>query len=106
MSLQLKHLALATAILACSASSFAAPRSPRGEAPRTGMTRGSWSSAIKQQLGTAFEAYDRFNQYSGQSATAPISKVWFTGAEGVLTEVFWPTVDTAQVKDSQILATD
>jgi glucoamylase len=70
------------------------------------MIGGSWSSGIKQGVGTAFEAYDRFNEYSAQSQTAPISKVWFTAAQGVMTEVFWPTVDTAQVKDSQFLVTD
>jgi glucoamylase len=70
------------------------------------MTGGSWSSAIKDMFGTAYEAYDSSNRYSGASPTAPISRVWFTGTQGVLSEVFWPTIDTPQVKDSQFLVTD
>lgn len=67
---------------------------PTGEAPKQGQLPGRWSSAIKQGFGTAYEAYDNDNRYSGNSATAPLSRVWFTVAEGVLTEVYWPTIDT------------
>lgn len=79
---------------------------PTGEAPKQGQLPGRWSSAIKQGFGTAYEAYDNDNRYSGNSATAPLSRVWFTVAEGVLTEVYWPTIDTPQVRDSQFLVTD
>jgi glucoamylase len=77
-----------------------------GEAPRNGMVGGSWSSGYKQVLGTAYEAYDRNGRYSSASPTAPLSRVWYTGTQGVLSEVFWPTVDRPQVKDSQFLVTD
>jgi glucoamylase len=70
------------------------------------MLDGFWSTGVKQFFGTAYEAYDSENTYSEKSATAPVSKVWFTGGQGVLTEVFWPTVDIAQVRDSQLLVTD
>lgn len=77
------------------------------QAPRDGMLDGScWSSAIKQAFGTSYESYDDQNGHSYRSSTAPISKVWFTAAQGVLTEVYWPTIDTPQVKDSQFLITD
>jgi len=81
-------------------------RGPTGEAPKDGMGPGYWSSGVKQFFGTSYEAYDKDNQFSDQSPTAPISHVWFTGAQGVLTEVYWPTVDIAQVRDSQLLVTD
>ncbi len=79
---------------------------PTGEAPKAGMGPGYWSSGVKQFFGTSYEAYDSNNQYSDKSPTAPISHVWFTGAQGVLTEVYWPTVDVAQVRDHQFLVTD
>ena len=69
------------------------------------MTGDTWSTAIKQAVGTSYESYDSDTGYSSRSATAPISRVWFTAAQGVLTETFWPTVDTPQVKDSQFLIT-
>ncbi len=78
----------------------------RGSAPREGMIVGGWSSGVKDFFGTAYEQYDARLRYSGDSGTAPMSRVWFTGAQGILSEVFWPTVDRKQVKDSQILVTD
>jgi glucoamylase len=79
---------------------------PEGEAFRNGMMRARWSSAVKQFLGTSYEAYDSKITYSGSSPTAPISRVWFTGGQGILTEIMWPTVDTPQVSDSQFLVSD
>ena len=78
----------------------------QGEAFREGMHAARWSSANKQFVGTAFEAYDSKHGYSSQSATAPISKVWFTGGRGILNEIMWPSVDTPQVKDSQFVVSD
>ncbi|MBI3398920.1 MAG: glucan 1,4-alpha-glucosidase [Deltaproteobacteria bacterium] len=51
----------------------------------------SWSPAAKQGIGTARN---------------DISKVWFTIANGIITEVFYPTIDTANTKDLQLLITD
>lgn len=51
----------------------------------------NWSSAKKHQVGTS---YDR------------TSLVWFTSADGILTESYFPTIDAAQIKDSQFLVTD
>ncbi len=53
-----------------------------------------WAPASKDAVGTAYET-------SGAS-----SPVWFTLAQGILTEVFYPTVDQAQVGDLQFLVTD
>lgn len=55
---------------------------------------GSWSSAKKVQVGTTFEV---------ETANSPL---WFTAAEGILTEVYFPTIDQAQIRDSQLLITD
>ncbi len=51
----------------------------------------NWSSAKKKQVGTS---------YNKQSL------VWFTSADGILTESYYPTIDAAQLKDSQILVSD
>jgi glucoamylase len=87
-------------------SSDTSTNPPLGEAQRSGMITPRWTSAKKQFLGTAYEAYDANGGYSDTSPTAPISRVWFTGASGALTEIFWPSIDTPQVIDSQFLVTD
>lgn len=50
-----------------------------------------WAPGAKQGVGTA-----RSNG----------SRVWFTMAEGVLTEIFYPSVDVANTRDLQFLVTD
>ncbi len=51
----------------------------------------TWASARKQAVGTALD---------------PRSHVWFTIAEGVLTEVYHPSVDCPNQRDLQLLVTD
>ena len=51
----------------------------------------NWSTARKQGVGTACSEQ---------------SKVWFTIANGIVTEVYYPTIDTANTKDIQFLVTD
>jgi glucoamylase len=99
-------LVVASLIVLPQISSAVSTSIPAGEAPRAGMLAGRWASGVKQIFGTAFESYDNFNKYSQASSTAPISHVWFTGTQGVLSEVFWPTLDTAQIRDSQFLVSD
>lgn len=53
-----------------------------------------WAPALKQAVGTAYEE------------TGAQSPVWFTLAEGILTEVYYPNIDQAQVGDLQLLITD
>ncbi|MBC7540235.1 MAG: hypothetical protein H7281_15525 [Bacteriovorax sp.] len=71
------------------------PRQSSGEAFGAPGAQGSWSSAKKVQVGT-------FNE-NGHFAKSPL---WFTLAEGSLTEVYYPTIDQGQVKDSQFLVSD
>lgn len=51
----------------------------------------TWASARKQAVGTALGEH---------------SRVWFTVAEGVLTEVYYPNVDCPNQRDLQLLITD
>lgn len=50
-----------------------------------------WTRGAKDAVGTA---------YSGAS------RVWYTVAAGIVTEVFYPTIDTPQIRDLQYLVTD
>src|SRR5437588_11606647 len=50
-----------------------------------------WTRGAKDAVGTAY-------------TTA--SRVWYTAAAGILTEVFYPTIDTPQIRDLQFLITD
>jgi GH15 family glucan-1,4-alpha-glucosidase len=65
------------------AASSPAPGAPGGPS--------SWTTGAKQGVGTA---------------TTDASKVWYTLAEGVLTEVYYPRVDVADVQDLQLIVTD
>jgi len=50
-----------------------------------------WTRGAKDAVGTAY---------------AVSSRVWYTLASGVLTEIYYPTIDTPQVRDLQYLVTD
>ena len=50
-----------------------------------------WTRGSKEAVGTAY-------------STA--SRVWYTVAAGILTEVYYPTIDTPQIRDLQFLITD
>ncbi|OGP16110.1 MAG: hypothetical protein A2V21_311325 [Deltaproteobacteria bacterium GWC2_55_46] len=50
-----------------------------------------WSRASKQGVGTALSAF---------------SRVWFTIADGIITEVYYPDTGTADIKDLRFLVTD
>lgn len=54
----------------------------------------NWASAKNVQVGTSLEL---------KTSNSPL---WFTNAEGALTEVFFPTIDTGQIKDAQFLVSD
>ena len=50
-----------------------------------------WTGGAKEGVGTAYSAD---------------SRVWFTLRRGILTEVYYPTVDRPQIRDLQFLITD
>lgn len=51
----------------------------------------SWASSAKEAVGTAY-------------STA--SRVWFTLADGIITECYYPTIDHPQIRDIQFLVAD
>lgn len=76
------------------------------EAPGRPGLPAHWASAQKSGVGTSYEAYDLDGRYSALSETAPISRVWFTLADGILTETYFPTIDTAQSQQTELLISD
>src|SRR5215813_6694395 len=54
-------------------------------------TTAMWTRADKDAVGTAHSS---------------ASKVWFTIAAGIVTEVYFPDVDTPQIRDFQLMFTD
>src|SRR5215813_2886341 len=51
----------------------------------------TWTTSNKDGIGTAYSSS---------------SRVWFTLAKGILTEIYWPTSDMPQLRDAQFLITD
>lgn len=50
-----------------------------------------WTAGDKQAVGTAYSAS---------------SRIWFTLAAGIVSEVYYPTIDRPQIRDLQFLTTD
>ena len=68
-----------------------APAVDAGNAPGAPGGDASWTTGAKEGLGTS---------------TTAESPLWFTLAHGVLTEVFYPRVDTPNVQDLQFVISD
>jgi glucoamylase len=51
----------------------------------------SWTTSSKDGIGTAYSTS---------------SRIWFTLAQGILTEIYYPTIDRPQTRDAQFLITD
>ncbi|KAK0331923.1 hypothetical protein LTR94_026990, partial [Friedmanniomyces endolithicus] len=57
----------------------------------------TWSSAAKTGAGASYEAYVD-GQYRDGGPTGAVSKVWFSIADGVLTETMYGLIHEAQIK--------
>ncbi len=66
------------------------PPSPRDAFGRPGIAP-RWTSSSKEGVGTAYNT---------------ASRVWFTLSHGILNEVYFPTLDSPQVRDLGYLVTD
>ncbi|WP_426037732.1 glucan 1,4-alpha-glucosidase [Brevundimonas sp. DC300-4] len=74
-----------------------APQIAEGVAPGAPGAVPTWSSAVKQGVGASYEAYvDR--QYRDGGRTGTVSRVWFSIADGVLTETMYGLIHEAQIK--------
>jgi glucoamylase len=79
------------------------PQQPSSQtAPGAPGTEPTWAYSGKTGIGTSYEAYDQGN-YSDTATTGTVSKVWFSLAEGILTETIYGLIHEAQLKDMQLL---
>jgi len=63
-----------------------------------------WAYSGKQGIGSAYEAYKDY-QFSDTATTGTVSKVWFSLAEGVVTETMYGRIHEAQIRELQIAVT-
>ncbi len=61
-----------------------------------------WAYSGKNGIGTSYEAYVD-GAYSDDASTGTVSKVWFSLAEGVITETMYGLIHQAQLKDMQFV---
>lgn len=80
---------VALAAIATAASAQTAPGAP-GDMP-------TWVNAAKSGAGASYEAYVD-GRYQDGGPTGAVSRVWFSVADGVLTETMWGLIHEAQIK--------
>lgn len=61
----------------------------------------TWAYAAKTGVGASYEAYVD-GAYKDGGATGPVSKVWFSIADGTLTETMYGLIHEAQIKQLRI----
>jgi len=66
------------------------PTTPQGVAPAAAAVAATWAPASKDAVGTALGT----------------SRLWFTVAEGIVTEVYYPRPDIPQLKDMGFIVAD
>ncbi|WP_189414965.1 glucan 1,4-alpha-glucosidase [Cellvibrio zantedeschiae] len=59
-----------------------------------------WSYSGKNGIGTSYEQYTQ-GQYQDTGSSGKISKVWFSLAQGVLTETMFGLIHEAQIQEAQ-----
>lgn len=75
-----------------------APRAaPAGQAPGAPGDVPTWVNAAKQGVGASYEAYVD-GRYRDGGSTGNVSRVWFSIADGVLTETMYGLIHEAQIK--------
>ncbi|GGM18747.1 glucan 14-alpha-glucosidase Cga [Pseudomonas asuensis] len=84
-------VSLSTVIYADSAIAPGAP----GQSP-------FWSYSGKTGIGTSYEQYHN-GAYSSDAPTGPVSKVWFSLANGIVTETMFGLIHEAQLRAMQVV---
>lgn len=88
--------------LLCSASFLLTPLASALEAPGAPGAAPFWSYSGKTGIGTSYEAY-RDGAYSDQASTGRVSRVWFSLAQGVVTETMQGLIHEAQLREMQLV---
>ncbi len=63
-----------------------------------------WAYAGKQGIGASYEAYKNY-QHTDKSSTGVVSKVWFSLAQGIVTETTYGRIHEAQIRELQLAIT-
>ena len=71
-------------------------------APGAPGTASTWSFAGKTGIGTSYEQYHN-GSYQDNAATGTVSKVWFSLAQGILTETMSGLIHEAQLREMQLI---
>lgn len=98
-------LSLLSALLCLSACQPAADQSApatANTAPGAPGAPSTWSYAGKTGIGTSYEQY-LAGQYSDQASSGTVAKVWFSLAQGVLTETMAGLIHEAQLRELQLI---
>lgn len=98
-SLALSAMSLAVLVSACQPNPETAATTIAPGAPGAAST---WAYAGKTGIGTAYEQY-LDGQYQDKAATGPVSKVWFSLAQGILTETMSGLIHEAQLREMQLI---
>lgn len=61
-----------------------------------------WAYSGKTGIGSSYEQYVD-GAYQANSITGEVSKVWFSIAQGIITETMFGLIHQAQIKDAQVL---
>ncbi len=96
----------ALALTACATTAEVAVPAPTVQATAPGAPGDppTWVSAIKTGAGASYEAYVN-GQYGPGGPTGEVSKVWFSIADGVLTETMYGLIHEAQIKQMRFAVT-
>jgi glucoamylase len=87
------------ALGACATAPASAPHKPEiaAVAPGAPGARPTWVNAAKTGAGASYEAYVD-GQYRDGGPTGEVSRVWFSIADGVLTETMYGLIHEAQIR--------
>ncbi|MBU2885513.1 glucan 1,4-alpha-glucosidase [Gilvimarinus agarilyticus] len=106
------HRAMTTTLALLGACSLVACQGPDPKPSAAGQTTAhgapgaspTWAYSGKTGIGTSYEQYHQ-GAYSDKAATGAVSRVWFSVAQGVLTETMAGLIHEAQIRDSQFVIT-
>ncbi len=94
--------ALSAALLLSACQPAADSAASNSTAPGAPGAASTWAYAGKQGIGSSYEQYHQ-GAYSNEAATGTVSKVWFSLAQGVLTETMAGLIHQAQLREMQFV---
>lgn len=101
-SFQISALASAMLLAACQPATDSSAAKNQATAPGAPGQLSTWSYAGKTGIGTSFEQYLN-GQYQDKAPTGVVSKVWFSLANGVVTETMFGLIHQAQLRELQFV---